>query len=185
MVIRTGTALAHREEDISYREIGPIIQAVQDYAETKGIRFVWYSPVPYCMVNPVQLGLGGKSCACVDGLLSVNPAGELIPCSSFDHGIGDLLHEPFEKVWYTRTARYWRNKEFIPPACQRCEIRDICCGACPLYWEERGNFDDLVGYAPGGGPLAGPVWRAKRWLWAGTQGVGLPGTRQRRHGDGQ
>ncbi len=185
MVIRTGTALAHCEEDISYREIGPIIRAVQEHAGTKGIRFVWYSPVPYCMVNPVQLGLGGKSCACVDGLLSVNPAGQLIPCSSFDHGIGDLLHEPFEKVWYTRTARYWRNKEFIPPACQHCEIRDICCGACPLYWEERGNFDDLVGYAPGGAPWAEPVWRAKRWLWAGTQGVGLPGTRQRRRDDGQ
>jgi len=184
MVIRTGTALSHIEEDISYREIGPIIRMVQDHARAKGIRFVWYSPVPYCLVNPVQLGLGSKSCACVDGLLSVNPAGELIPCSSFDQGIGDLLHKPFEKVWYTRTARYWRDKEFIPPVCQRCEIRDICGGACPLYWQERGNFDDLKGVAPGATPLATAIWRAKRWLWAGTQGVGLPGVRQRRRSDG-
>ncbi len=173
MVIRTGTALEHAEDDISYKEIGAIIEAVQTRAEEKDVRFVWYSPVPYCLFNPVQAGLGSKSCACVDGLISVNPAGELIPCSSFERGIGDLLHEPFEKVWHTRTARYWRNKEFIPPMCQDCEIKEICCGACPLYWEERGNFDDLKDIAPGAPPWAGPVWRLKKALWSRTWGVGL------------
>ena len=108
-----------------------------------------YSPVPYCLFNPVQAGLGSKSCACVDGLISVNPAGQLIPCSSFDRGIGDLLHEPFEKVWHSRTALYWRRKEFIPPVCARCNIREICCGACPLYWDRT-----AVRGARGGIPAA-------------------------------
>lgn len=173
MVIRTGTALQHAEDDVSYTEIGSIIEGVQARAQEKSVRFVWYSPVPYCLFNPVQAGLGGKSCACVDGLISVNPAGELIPCSSFERGIGDLLHEPFEKVWHTRTARYWRNKEFIPPVCQDCEIKEICCGACPLYWEERGGFGDLEDVAPGGPPWAGMTWRAKKTLWSRTWGVGL------------
>jgi len=173
MVIRTGTALEHDEDDISYTEIGEIIDTVQERARQKGVRFVWYSPVPYCLFNPVKAGLGSKSCACVDGLISVNPAGQLIPCSSFDRGIGDLLHEPFDKVWYTRTALYWRRKEFIPPVCQRCEIRDICCGACPLYWDQRGGFDELKPIAPGGPPWAAPLWRLKRELWSGTRGVGL------------
>jgi len=173
MVIRTGTALSHDEDDIRYSEIGPIIQAVQQRAKEKGVRFVWYSPVPYCLFNPVQAGLGAKSCACVDGLISVNPAGELLPCSSFERGIGDLLHQPFKKVWYTRTALYWRRKEFIPPVCQRCEIRDICAGACPLYWDERGNFHELEGVAPGGSWLAHLSWRVKKALWSRTWGVGL------------
>jgi len=175
MVIRTGTALRHDEDDVSYREIGAIIERVQERANRRGVRFVWYSPVPYCLFNPVQAGLGSKSCACVDGLLSVNPAGELIPCSSFGQGIGDLLHKSFEDVWYTRTARYWRGKRFIPPVCQRCEIRDICCGACPLYWIERGGFSDLDGVAPGGPIWARPIWDLRRLLWSGTAGVGLEG----------
>jgi radical SAM protein with 4Fe4S-binding SPASM domain len=112
----------------------------------------------------------------VDGLLSVNPAGELIPCSSYERGIGDLLHQPFEKVWFSRTARYWRGKEFVPPLCQRCEIRDICCGACPLYWDERGSFEDIQETAPGGPFWARPVWRLKKALWSGTWGVGLGGS---------
>ncbi len=173
MVIRTGTALFHPQDDISYTEIRPIIEAVQAKADERKVRFVWYSPVPYCMFNPVQAGLGSKSCACVDGLISVNPAGQLIPCSSFGAGIGDLLREPFEKVWYSRTALYWRRKEFTPPICQRCEIRDICCGACPLYWDERGGFDELKALAPGGPPWAGLVWRVRKALWSRTRGVGL------------
>ncbi len=173
MVIRTGTALAHDEDDVRYSDIGPIIAAVQAHAREKGVRFVWYSPVPYCMFNPVQAGLGSKSCACVDGLISVSPSGELLPCSSFERGIGDLLHRPFAEVWHTHTALYWRCKEFVPPLCQRCEIRDICCGACPLYWDQRNSFEELARVAPGGPPWAKLAWRVKKALWSHTWGVGL------------
>jgi radical SAM protein with 4Fe4S-binding SPASM domain len=173
MVIRTGTALDNAQDDITYTEIGALIEQIQARAREKGVRFVWYSPVPYCLFNPIQAGLGSKSCACVDGLISVNPAGELLPCSSFERGIGDLLHQPFERVWYSRTARYWRDKEFIPALCQRCDIRDICCGACPLYWDERGSFDELSAHAPGGPLWAGATWRLKKALWSHTWGVGL------------
>jgi len=173
MVIRTGTALDHAEDDMSYAEVGPIITEIQDYATGREIEFIWYSPIPYCLFNPVQAGLGSKSCACVDGLISVNPSGELLPCSSFEKGIGDLLHRPFEEVWNSRAAHYWRNKEFIPPVCERCEIRHICCGACPLYWAQRGGFQELAGIAPGGSLKADVAWRAKKALFSGTFGVGL------------
>jgi radical SAM protein with 4Fe4S-binding SPASM domain len=173
MVIRTGTALSHAEANLSYGEIGPIITALQARANERGVRLVWYSPVPYCMFNPVQAGLGSKSCACVDGLLSVNPAGQVLPCSSFERGIGDLLHKPFKQVWYSRTARYWRNKEFLPPMCQRCKIKAVCCGACPLYWDERHGFSELATFAPGGAPWVAPLWRMRKALWSRTQGVGL------------
>jgi len=173
MVTRTGAALAHDQDKISYKEIGPIIESIQRRADEKKVRFVWYSPVPYCIFNPVKAGLGSKSCACIHGLISVDPAGQLLPCGSYEDGIGDLLHEPFEKVWNTRTALYWRRKEFTPPMCQRCELKHICCGACPLYWDERGGFDELEGIAPGGPPWAGLVWRVKKALWSGTRGVGL------------
>jgi len=173
MVIRTGTALEHAEDDVRYDEIGALVEQVKARAEAKGTRLVWYSPVPYCMYNPVQAGLGSKSCACVDGLISVNPAGELLPCSSFERGIGSLLKQPFERVWHSRTARYWRNKEFLPPACRDCQMSHICCGACPLYWQQRGGFDELEGYAPGCSAWQESLWRVRHHVLSGTWGVGL------------
>ena len=173
VIISTGTALQHRDEDVTYTEIGPVIEQLQQRAQHKGVRFVWYSPVPYCLFNPITHGLGSKSCACVDGLLSVAPDGELLPCSSYERGIGNLLHTPFNELWYSAQARYWRRKQFIPPVCRGCEMRHICCGACPLYWDSHGGFDELSGIAPGARWPGTLVWRVKRRLWGQACGVGL------------
>lgn len=158
MVIRTGAALTHPEIGVGYREVGPLIEKALARAQAEGIRLVWYSPVPYCLFNPVQAGLGSKSCAAADGLLSVSPAGDVLPCSSFEEGIGNLLTHTFDQVWHGAAARYWRSKAFLPPVCERCEIKHICCGACPLYWDERGGYADLDG-------LARPASRWARWRW--------------------
>ena len=172
MVIRTGTALAHPAIGVSYREIGLLIQRAQARAEAEGLRLVWYSPVPYCLFNPVQAGLGSKSCAAADGLLSVNPAGDVLPCSSFEEGIGNLLDHTFQEVWHGPAARYWRSKAFLPPACEKCDIKHICCGACPLYWDERGGFADLDGCVPPASPWAEWRWRLRR-LRRRSWGVGV------------
>jgi radical SAM protein with 4Fe4S-binding SPASM domain len=173
VMIRTGTALRHDEEEITYTEVGPLIEQVQQRGKEKGVRLVWYSPVPYCLFNPVTHGLGSKSCACVDGLLSVAPDGELLPCSSFERGIGNLLRRPFADLWFSAQARYWREKRFVPPVCQQCEMKHICCGACPLYWAARGNFAELAAVAPGAKWIDTAIWRAQHQLLGQACGVGL------------
>ena len=172
MVIRTGTALSHPEIGISYREIGALIARVQAWAEREKIRLVWYSPLPYCLFNPVQAGLGSKSCAAADGLLSVSPAGDVLPCSSFEQGLGNLLTHTFEQVWQGPAARYWRSKAFLPPPCEKCAVKHICCGACPLYWDERGGFAELEGIAPSASLWAKWRWRLRR-LRRQSWGIGL------------
>lgn len=172
MVIRTGTALTHPEIGIGYREVGPLIEKALARAQAERIRLVWYSPVPYCLFNPVQAGLGSKSCAAADGLLSVSPAGDVLPCSSFEEGIGNLLAHTFDQVWHGAAARYWRSKAFLPPVCERCDIKHICCGACPLYWDQCGSFADLDGLAPLASRWARWRWRLRR-LRRHSWGVGL------------
>jgi len=164
MVIRTGGAVG--VPDIGYSEIGELIIDFKGRAEDRGMRFVWYSPVPYCLFNAPANGLGSQSCAAADGLFSVAPDGGVLPCSSFEQSIGNLLTESFETIWGRRSALYWRNKEFLPPVCRGCEMADICCGACPLYWDERGSFDELAGHAGAASPMADWLWRdrGERWL---------------------
>ena len=81
---------------------------------------------------------------------------------------------------HSRTARYWRGKEFLPPMCRDCEMSHICCGACPLYWQQRRGFDELTGYAPGCSAWQESLWRVKHQVLSGTWGVGLG--RQEREG---
>lgn len=172
MVIRTGSALNDRRIGVSYQEVAGIIPNLQAWAECEGLRFVWYSPLPYCLFNPVQADLGSKSCAAADGLLSVSPSGDVLPCSSFEQGLGNLLTSTFQEVWHGAPARYWRSKAFLPPVCQRCAIKHICCGACPLYWDERGGFDELRQVAPPCSRWDEVRWHIRQWKRR-SWGVGL------------
>jgi len=171
MVIRTGGAVG--VPDITYTEIGELALSLKARAEEQGIRFVWYSPVPYCLFNPAAQGLGGQSCAAADGLLSIAPNGDVLPCSSFEHGIGNLLREDFETIWHRRSARYWRNKEFLPPGCRECELADMCCAACPLYWDERGDLAEIVPFMQPAHAWEWLGWRLKRRLVGKVKGVGI------------
>jgi radical SAM protein with 4Fe4S-binding SPASM domain len=99
---------------------------------------MWYSPTPVCLFNPVAHGLGNKGCAACDGLLSVSPAGEVLPCSSWPEPVGSLLDEPFHAVWNTARGAWIRDKKSAPEGCDACEDFALCQGACPLYWRHFG-----------------------------------------------
>jgi radical SAM protein with 4Fe4S-binding SPASM domain len=171
MVIRTGDAVGRM--DIGYLDIGDVVLPLKERAVEHGMKFVWYSPVPLCLFNPVAHGLGSQSCSAADGLLSIAPDGSVLPCSSFEQGVGNLLHEPFDAVWNRRAARYWRRKEFLPPGCGECDLADLCCGACPLYWDERGDFDEIAAHLAPTSALSNAVWRAKKRLVGQVRGVGV------------
>jgi radical SAM protein with 4Fe4S-binding SPASM domain len=171
MVIRTGDAVGSME--IGYQEIGDLVLPLKERANEHGMKFVWYSPVPLCLFNPVAHGLGSQSCSAADGLLSVAPDGGVLPCSSFEQGVGNLLREPFAAIWNRRAAKYWRTKEFLPPGCRDCDLANLCCGACPLYWDERGDFADIATHLGPASALSRMLWRARR-RWVGqVKGVGV------------
>ena len=142
MVIPCGSA-PDGDVTISYTDMPVLIDRVKRKARELEIEFLWYSPTPYCIYNPVASGLGGKSCAACDGLLSVAPNGDVLPCSSLPKSVGNLLKSGFEKVWNSRKARFWREKKFAHKVCRRCEHFDLCTGACPIYWDAMG-FDELL-----------------------------------------
>lgn len=148
LVIPCGAARGEREAMIPYGRIGPHLLAARKRAEDQGLRFIWYSPLPLCLVNTAAEGLGSPGCAAADGLLHVNPAGDVLPCSSFRHdeSLGNLLREPFEDIWQAPASVFFREKRMLPAPCDGCDKTHICQGACTLYWREVG-LDEL-----GGGP---------------------------------
>lgn len=169
MVIRTGQAVAEGRVGVTYAAVGARLPALIAAAQAEGVKLVWYSPIPYCVFNPVLHGLGAKSCACVDGILSVSPAGDVLPCSSFEQGLGSLLERSYGRIRRGRKARWWRRRRWVPPVCRGCADVDLCAGACPLYWDQAGSFAELP--VPGAAdPRHYARWQRER-AKSGTFGV--------------
>jgi radical SAM protein with 4Fe4S-binding SPASM domain len=126
---------------LPYSRIGPVIDAVRAAARTEGLVFYWYSPTPHCLYNPIARGLGNKSCAAMDGLLSVSPRGDVLPCSSYPLPMGNLLREGLRAIWFSGGARHFKQKEYAPAACAGCESFRACQAACPLYWSRAGTAE--------------------------------------------
>ena len=141
MVIPCGSA-PDAEVTITYTEMADLIGGVRSAAREHGVEFMWYSPTPYCIFNPIAARLGGKSCAACDGLLSVAPNGDVLPCSSVPKSVGNLLKTKFDKVWNSRRALYWRGKRFAHGICKKCPEFNLCTGACPIYWDAMG-YEEL------------------------------------------
>jgi radical SAM protein with 4Fe4S-binding SPASM domain len=142
MLTPSGSASVNSHLYLTYTEIGEIVRKIKRRANQLGVEFLWYSPTPYCHFNPILEGLGNKSCAACDGLLSVDPQGNILPCSSFDSGVGNLLEDSFKTIWHSAQATFWRSKDYAPSECNGCDSFVACAGACPLYWQACGT-DEL------------------------------------------
>ncbi|MBI4657092.1 MAG: radical SAM protein [Elusimicrobia bacterium] len=128
---------------VSYSEIGPLVEGIRKKAVEDGLEFMWYSPTPVCIFNPISKGLGNKGCAALDGLLSIAPNGDILPCSSYRKSMGNMLESAgnFEDLWKSGPFKYFQNKEFAHEICKKCEHIAHCNGACPLYWESVGHAE--------------------------------------------
>jgi radical SAM protein with 4Fe4S-binding SPASM domain len=149
LIIPTGSAALNGRLVVRYRDVEPHLLAVKEASAAAGVTFMWYSPTPLCMFNPIAHGLGNKGCSACDGLLSVAANGDVLPCSSFDEPVGNLLRQTVAAVWQSGKARRFRDKALAHPRCRECDDFALCHGACPLYWrhlgygelEERKGFD--------------------------------------------
>jgi len=146
MLMPCGDALSNLEDIlIKYEEIGGIILAVNNYAKELGLEFMWYSPTPVCIFNPIVHGLGNKGCAACDGLLSIAANGDILPCSSYPQPVGNILKAKgrFKETWRGKGFSFFQKKEFAHSHCQSCAQLAVCNGGCPLYWQEVG-YEELL-----------------------------------------
>jgi len=134
------------ETFVSYSEAGPLVERIKEMADKRGLEFMWYSPTPICIFNPITRGLGNKGCAACDGLLSVAPDGDVLPCSSYPKPMGNMLREKgrFKEMWNRPELAWFREKRFAHGKCRACGYLAVCNGGCPLYWEKTGYAELLA-----------------------------------------
>lgn len=141
MLMPAGSAAENLKELlVTYSEIGSLVLQVKQAASDYDLEFMWYSPTPVCIFNPVSHGLGNKGCAACDGLLSVAPNGDILPCSSYPEAMANMLEirGRFRETWQSDDFVYFQKKRFSHSRCLECVDLAVCNGGCLLYWRRVG-----------------------------------------------
>ncbi len=122
---------------LSADELKDLLPKIHDRAHEVGLKFLWYTPTQYCIFNPVQVGLGIKSCTAAMINACVGPNGDVYPCQSYFESLGNILTEPWEKIWNSPLAQSLRKREYVEPKCKDCPTLQECGGGCPLELQSK------------------------------------------------
>jgi radical SAM protein with 4Fe4S-binding SPASM domain len=132
---------------LATEELAPVLVAVRDRAEELGMRLLWYTPTPYCRLSPVELGLGPRRCNGGEYSVCVEPNGDVLPCQSYYRPAGNLLRDPWERIWQSPLFRSFRRRTAdprgsgLPEQCWDCPELPLCGGGCRLEWESGEGVD--------------------------------------------
>jgi radical SAM protein with 4Fe4S-binding SPASM domain len=138
-LIYSGKANAVSDEfALPLETLKELLPKVHDKAHRLGLKFLWYTPTQYCRFDPVQLGLGVKSCTAAMINMCVGPNGDVYPCQSYFEGLGNILSDSWEQIWNNPLALKLRNREYAEQKCKECPQLQICGGGCPLELKDGG-----------------------------------------------
>jgi len=115
----------------------PILTQIRDHARSLGMEFTWYTPTEYCVLNPLQLELGIKSCSACRISMCIEPDGTVIPCQSYFTPLGNILKDNWKKIWQNPLCLKLRAREYIQEKCYDCPSLNVCGGGCPLKTDQQ------------------------------------------------
>ena len=118
-------------------ELKPLLTKVRDKAQQLNLKFLWYTPTQYCRLDPVQLGLGVKSCTAAMINMCVGPNGDVYPCQSYFESLGNILVDKWAQIWNHPLAVKIRNRAYVEPKCKDCPQLQVCGGGCPLELQDK------------------------------------------------
>jgi radical SAM protein with 4Fe4S-binding SPASM domain len=132
-LIYSGKANAVSQEfALPVEELTELLPKIRDKAHQLGLKFLWYTPTQYCRFDPVQLGLGVKSCTAAMINMCVGPNGDVYPCQSYFESLGNILVDSWKKIWNHPLAVKIRNRAYVESKCKDCPQLQVCGGGCPL-----------------------------------------------------
>lgn len=110
----------------------PLLEIARAKTAQNDQRLIWYTPTEYCNFDPVQMELGVKGCTAALYNMCIEPDGAVLPCQSYYTPLGNILSDPWDKIWNHDLAVSLRERRNLPGKCNGCELLAECGGGCPL-----------------------------------------------------
>jgi radical SAM protein with 4Fe4S-binding SPASM domain len=128
--LTVGTGLAERE-------LQPILDMAVQKTSERGQRLIWYTPTQYCHFDPTQSNLGVKGCTAALYSMCIESNGNVLPCQSYYHSLGNFLNDTWESIWNHQLSVQLRERRNLPAKCDGCPVVAECGGGCPLQFESH------------------------------------------------
>jgi radical SAM protein with 4Fe4S-binding SPASM domain len=125
-------------EAVPVEVLAPVLARVRDRAAELGMRFLWYTPTEYCRLSPVELELGPRRCNAGEYSICIEPNGDVLPCQSYYTPVGNILHDPWQRIWQSELFLGFRRRVAdpqgagLPERCWQCPDLPLCAGGCKL-----------------------------------------------------
>lgn len=132
-LIRSGKGKESRS--VTYGDLKGLLTRLVAMTEEAGVKLVWYTPTPYCELNPMTYGLGIKQCTACSLAMAVEPDGSVLPCQSYYRPLGNILEDGWEGIWGAELCQRIRGRGYLPERCAGCHLKEVCGGGCPLSLE--------------------------------------------------
>ncbi|MBN2577368.1 MAG: PqqD family peptide modification chaperone [Pirellulales bacterium] len=119
-------------------DLAAIVPPIRDAAQRRGMRFLWYTPTPYCRFSPLEFDLGPRRCNAGQYSMCIEPDGGVLPCQSYPVAVGNILRDPWDALWNSGLFLRFRERNDNPQAaglpepCWTCPDLPVCGGGCPL-----------------------------------------------------
>ena len=133
-LICSGHGVEHKKENgLDDKALKDVLTAGCKTATELGMAFQWYSPTCYHEgTNPIELGLGIKTCSAAAHNMTIQPDGTVLPCQSWPDTVGNILKDDWASIWRHPTCVKLRKHLFMSEECRDCEYEASCGGGCPL-----------------------------------------------------
>ncbi|UCC92707.1 MAG: radical SAM protein [Thermoplasmata archaeon] len=139
-IIRSGKGKDARS--VTYEELDGLLQRVVAIAEEADVNLVWFTPTPYCELNPLSYGLGIKQCTACSLNMAMEPDGSVLPCQSYYEPLGNFRKDPWNSIWDHALCKGIRERDYMAEKCAECDLAQVCGGGCPLSLE-HGDYTCL------------------------------------------
>jgi len=124
-------------------ELQPILDIATRKTNERGQKLIWYTPTQYCEFDPTANNLGIKGCTAALYSMCIESNGNVLPCQSYYHSLGNILTESWDSIWNHELSIQLRERQNLPAKCENCPIVSECGGGCPLQFnttQKSGDF---------------------------------------------